>query len=136
MDLVLPPERGAKYPSRAIHDYTCTMRCKKVSDKLKRHRQTFHFCRYDPERWEQERNATLSESLRKAEERASIAEGEAGRNKELLEQSQQQVGLVVVCEDELHTHRAGRLTRCERNWQHHTRSTQQRPTSSRPRARP
>jgi len=76
------------------------MRCKKVSDKLKRHRQTFHLSRYDPERWEQERNATLSESLRKAEERASIAEGGAGMNKELLEQSQHQVGLIIVCEGE------------------------------------
>ena len=78
MDLVLPPERGAKYPSRAIHDYTYTMRCKKVSDKLKRHRQTFHFSRYDSERWEQERNTALSESLRKAEERMSYILTEPG----------------------------------------------------------
>ena len=102
MGLALPPETGAKHPSQTIHDYTCTMRPKKVSDKLKRHRKTFHLARHDPERWEREKRAALSENLHEAQERASIAEREVERNKGLLEQSQQKVSPVIVCEDEIY----------------------------------
>jgi len=118
MGLALPPERGAKHPSQVIHDHACTMRPKNVSDKLKRHRQTFHLARRDPERWEWERSVTLSENLREAQERASIAEREVERTKGLLEQSQRQVSPVMVCEGELCAHEIESFTPCRRIWQH------------------
>jgi len=107
-------ERGAKHPSQAIHDHACTMRPKKISDKLKRHHQTFHLARHDPERWEQERSVTFSENLHEAQERASIPEKEAERNKGLLEQSKQQVGPIIVCEGKLCTHETESFTPCRR----------------------
>jgi len=114
MGLALPPERGVKHPSQAIHNYTCTMRPKKVSDKLKRHRRTFHLARHDPERWKQERSVALSENLREAQERASIAEREVEGNKGLLEQSQQPVSPVIVCEGEICAHETESSTLCGR----------------------
>ena len=107
-------ERGAKHPSQAIHDHACTMRPKKISDKLKRHHQTFHLARHDPERWEQERSVTFSENLHEAQERASIPEKEAEKNKGLLEQSKQQVGPIIVCEGKLCTHKTESFTPCRR----------------------
>ena len=69
------------------------MRTKSTSDKLKRHRKTFYLARRDPDRWERERNTTLSEGLREARERASVAEREAKAKEVLLNRSQQQVSV-------------------------------------------
>jgi len=81
------------------------MRLKKTSDTLKRHHQTFHLARRDPEGWEHERNISLSESLHEVRERVGIVEREAETNKRLLRHSQQQVKLVIAREDELLTHK-------------------------------
>lgn len=96
------------------------MRPKNTSGTLKRHRQTFHLARHDPERWEQERDLTTYESLCEARERASIMEEEAKVNKQLLKYSQQEVGPFVICRDELPTTKlkgrpSARETGCLRN---------------------
>lgn len=77
------------------------MRKKHVSDTLKHHRSTFHLARHSPDRWEKERNASFSESLCEARERASVAEREADTNETLLRHSEQQVRLRFVQEYEL-----------------------------------
>ena len=64
-------------------------------------RSTFHLARHSPDRWEKERNASFSESLCEARERASVAEREADTNKTLLRHSEQQVCLRFVQEYEL-----------------------------------
>jgi hypothetical protein len=86
------------------------MHPKETSDTLKHHHKTFHLARHDPERWEQEREITLSEGLHEARERARIAEREAETNKTLLKRSQQQVSCVAICKDQLRTHETKRLT--------------------------
>ena len=73
---------------------------KRPSESQKRHRRTFHLSRYDQERWEKERDASLTESLREARERATVAEREAETSEKLLKQSQQEVGLTFVREGE------------------------------------
>lgn len=93
------------------------MRTKKTSEALKRHRQTFHLARHDPERWEQEKNDSLSESLHEARERARIAEREVEITKKLLRDSQREASLIIVCGDELPAHQTYRLTTCARKWQ-------------------
>ena len=93
------------------------MRTKKTSDALKRHRQTFHLARHDPERWEHEKNVSLYESLREARERARIAEREVEITKKLLRDSQREVRLIIVCGDELPAHKTYRLTTCARKLQ-------------------
>ena len=77
------------------------MRTKQTSYAQQRHRKTFYLARCDPERWEQEKEASLLESLREARERTSAAEKEAKTNKKLLKQSQQQASIIIVREDEL-----------------------------------
>ena len=99
-----PRERG-KYPSQATHIYAHPMRVKKASDTLKRHYQTFYLARRDPERWEHERNTSLSESSHEAWERASTAEREAEAIKKSLRHSQQQVGIPIVRADEVPAHK-------------------------------
>ena len=89
---------------------------KKPSDALKCHRHTFHLARYDPEGWEQARYLSLSENLREAQERASIAEREAEASKKLLRHREQEVSLVITHEGELLVHETQRLTACARNW--------------------
>ena len=73
------------------------MRTKNTSDIQKRHHPTFYLARRDPERWEHERNITLSENLGEARERAGTTEREAKVNK-------RRVSLVITCEDELPAH--------------------------------
>ena len=77
------------------------MRPKKVSKALKRHHQTFYLARRDPERWERERNITLSESLNETQEKVGIAKRETDKDERLLEHIQQQVSPVVVRDDGL-----------------------------------
>jgi len=72
------------------------MRVKKASDTQKRHYQTFHLARRNPERWEHERGVSLSESLHEAWERTGVAEREVETNKKMLRHNQQQVGIFVV----------------------------------------
>jgi hypothetical protein len=67
---------------------------KLVSDSQKRHYRTFHLARRNPELWEQERNASLSETLGEARERISVVEKEVETNKKLLRRSQHQVRLI------------------------------------------
>lgn len=93
------------------------MRLKETSDALKRHRRTFHLARHNPERWEQERNITLSENLCDVRETTSKLEGEAEANKKLLECRQQQVGPVTGYQEKLRAHEYERLTASRRNWQ-------------------
>jgi len=92
------------------------MRLKETSDAVKRHRKTFHLARRDPEHWEQERETSLSETLREARERAAIAEREAEANKRLLNHNQQQASLVIVYRGGLYAHEAERLTICGGSW--------------------
>ena len=91
------------------------MRRKHVSDTLKRQRQIFHLALHNPDQWEQERYASLSESLHEARERASTAEKEMEENKMVLKRSQQQVHFESVQEDKLWTHDTERLTIYARN---------------------
>ena len=56
----------------------------------------------------------FSETLHEAQERASIAEKEAERNKGLLEQCQQQVSPVIVCKGKLCAHETESFTLCGR----------------------
>ena len=98
--LALPAERGVKHPFELTTIYVLPMRQKRPSESQKHHRRTFHLPRYDPERWEQERDASLTESLREARERATVAEREAETSEKLLKQSQQEVGLMFVRERE------------------------------------
>ena len=50
------------------------MRAKQTSYALQRHRQTFHLAQCDTERWEQEKETTLLESLHEVRESTSAAE--------------------------------------------------------------
>ena len=104
--LVIPPEKGAKYPSQATHIYTSPMRPKNTSNTLKRHRQTFYLARRDPERWEKERNAIISANLHEAKERTRNTERDLEECKKLLKDSQQQVSCrVAICDGGLSTHK-------------------------------
>ena len=79
--------RVAKRSFRATRIYPHPKRLKCTPNALKRHRETFHLARHDPEHWEQERETTLLESLREARERVNTVDREA--NKELLKHSRQ-----------------------------------------------
>ena len=78
----------------------------------------FHLAQRDPERWEQERETALLESLREAREGVNTLEREAGTSKELLEHSQRQASVIIIYEDELPAHKTWkkRPTACRRNW--------------------
>lgn len=99
---------------------------KKGSEAQKRHRKTFHLARHDPERWKQVRENNhseslrelqeLSERLREAEERESIAKGKEETAKMLLKEAQQQASLDITYEDWLRTHETERLPTCRGSW--------------------
>ena len=77
---------------------------KNTSGIQKHHYQAFYLAQRDPERWEHERNITLSENLDEAWERAGTEEREAMVNKKLVMNCQRWVSLVITCEDELPLH--------------------------------
>ena len=86
------------------------MRPKGTSKALKRHRKTFHLVRHDPERWEQEKKAALSENLHEAREKADTAEREVEAKERLLMDCRDQVSIAIVYDDERRSHETKRLT--------------------------
>jgi len=92
------------------------MHTKHISNTLKQQCSIFHLARHDPERWEQEKETTLLNSLHDAWEKASAAEREAETNKKLWKNSQQQASIFIVYEDVLRAHGTkNRLTTCRRD---------------------